>query len=846
MEDTDDTPLMKQYRSIKNEYTNAVLFFRLGDFYEMFDDDAKEISRLLNLTLTHRGSKPMCGIPFHAAKIYIARLLRAGKRIAICEQVGEVTGKGLTERRVVEVITPGTAVDGSYLDGGANNFLACLCVSQKKAGFAFIDITTADFFATSWNEDEMNTAFSRELARSRPREILLPESLKKNETVQAQLREFGGISVSFFPDWDFDKTRAFKRLTEQFGTKNLKSFSLKEDSAEITPAGFLLEYIARTTVTNSPHVSEIRVYRDFNFLMIDESSRRNLEITSNLRDGSIQFSLLGIFGNSKTAMGKRLVRKWLLYPLLDVDEIRSRQNCVERFVEDRTLLAFVRENLSNVLDLERLAGRIAMERAHAKDLQALRSSLESWILVANRLGNFDLNDAQKIATLIEKSILDDPSTSFTEGRLIREGWSKELDDLRDIQENAGRILADYAQEEREKTGILGLKIKRTDTTGYFIEIPRGKIAKTIPEHFVLRRALANSDRFTTTRLQEIENAINDAFSRIVELEKNLFLEVRSKIAKKVPYLLKTAHEIAFADCTSTFADVAQRRHWIRPIVDNSSLIEIKAGRHPVVESQIPDGEFVPNDTILDSSNENEKPLFCLITGPNMAGKSTYLRQSALIVLLAQIGSFVPAQSAKIGIVDKIFCRVGASDNLAKGESTFLVEMSESAFILRNATKKSLVIMDEVGRGTSTQDGLSIAWAVCEYLLNFLKCKTLFATHYHELTQINHKSLKLLCLEVLDEGEKIVFLRKIKEGASENSYGIHVASLAGVPKSVIFRAEEILAGLQGDKKTEEKKSPALFSTEELVSNEIRSLDLDEISPKAAFALIERWQNELLGE
>jgi len=865
---TEETPLMRQYQALKNEHKDEVLFFRLGDFYEMFNDDAIEISRLLNLTLTHRGTQPMCGIPHHAAKGYIARLLRYGKRIAICEQVSEPTGKGLAERKVIEVITPGTAIDGAYIDGMSNNFLACLVVQGGLVGFSFIDVTTADFFATSWKTSEMEESFSKELSRANPRELLLPDSLRKNQIVQNILSLNDKIAISYYPDWHFDIAKSYKRLLEQFKTQNLKSFSLTEESPEVSPAGFLLDYIQKKTITNTPHVSSIKIYRDNQFVIMDDSSRRNLEVVANLRDGSSQFSLLEVIGKTQTAMGKRMLRSWLLYPLRNIFEIEQRQNHVEYFVKNRDVLDFVQEKFSSILDVERLSGRIAMERAHAKDLQALRSSLENWISVSEKLDSssnqkFEKNDletASQIVDLISCSILDDPATSLTEGRIIKEGWSEELDNFRNVHENANKILEDYAIEEQEKTGIANLRIKYNNLSGYYIEITRGKADK-VPEHFIMRRSLTNADRYTTNRLQEIEQQINEANIKIVETEKNLFLEIRSKIGSCIAYLLETAHKIAYTDVTSTLAYSAIFNNWVRPIVDENEDFIVKAGRHPVVESHLARGEFVPNDISISSDSDSIHS-FGLITGPNMAGKSTYLRQNALIVLMAQIGSFVPAESARIGVVDRIFCRVGASDNLARGESTFLVEMTETAFILRSATKKSLVIMDEVGRGTSTEDGLSIAWAVSEYLLNTLKCKTLFATHYHELTRMNHKSLKLMCMEVSDEGEKVIFLRKIKEGASENSYGIHVASLAGIPQSVINRANEILTGLQkaaesgsgvvietskqsaiSENPKLSLKMPELFSDEEVILEEILSLDTDDITPKQALQMVERWKMQL---
>ena len=867
------TPLMLQYQTIKDKYQDEILFFRLGDFYEMFNDEAVEVSRLLNLTLTHRGDQPMCGIPYHASKVYIARLLRLGKKIAICEQVGDVpAGKGLTERKVIEVITPGTAVESEYLEGGTNNFLASLFVLKGFVGFAYIDVTTADFFATSWRESEMQENFPKELGRAHPRELLLPDSLRENRIVQETISAFGAISLSYYPDWNFDLSLSYRRLTEQFKTVNLRSFSLTEHSPEVGPAGFLLDYLKKTASTTAPHVSGIKVYRDSDYVVMDDSSRRNLELVSNLRDGGSQYSLLECVSHTQTAMGKRLLRQWLSYPLTDSKKIESRQNHVEIFVKNRRLLDAVQEKFRAVLDIERLAGRIAMERAHAKDLQALRTSLEAWLQVRKLLENFgftslQVETAQTIINLIQNAILDDPSTMLTEGRIIKPGWSAELDHYRDVQQNFNRILAEYAEEEKAATGISNFRIKNSNTSGYYIEITKGKLPH-VPEHFILRRSLLNAERYTTARLQELERDLKDADQNIITTEKELFLEVRTKIAEDVPYLLQTSHEIAYADVTASFARVAILFRWVRPLVDDGTDFSVRAGRHPVVEMHLPQGEFVPNDIEIASSADPTaecKTSFNLITGPNMAGKSTYLRQNALIALLSQTGSFVPAESAHIGIVDRIFCRVGASDNLARGESTFLVEMTETANILRSATEKSLVIMDEVGRGTSTEDGLSIAWAVSEYLLNTLKCKTLFATHYHELTRMEHSALKLSCMAVSEKGGSVVFLRKVQDGASENSYGIHVAQLAGIPHSVIARANQILERLQtiagerpvldapletaavpaGQKTAPSLSAPGLFSDEEMVLDEILSADPDNMTPLAALQMVSRWKKTLSG-
>ena len=865
------TPMMIQYRGIKEKYKNEVVFFRLGDFYEMFDEDAVEVSRLLNLTLTHRASRPMCGIPYHAAKIYIARLLRLGKKIVICEQVGEIPkgGKGITERKVVEIITPGTAVEAEYLEGNRANYLAALSITKAKAGFAFIDVTTSSFRATSWPASKMAENFGKELNRAAPRELLLPASLKNNEAIKSVISAYGSISVSYYPDWDFSAELSYKKLTAQFKTANLKAYGLEEDSPEIVPAGFLLDYLEKTTNTVLPHISSIRVYSDSEYLIMDDSSRRNLEVISNMREGGTQFTLLECVDFTKTAMGGRLLRNWLLFPLTNLRQIEDRQTKVASFVENRNLLEKLKTDLGSILDVERLAGRIAMERAHAKDLQALRASLESWSRIKEYLGQYDFSfisdeNSVTICSLIEKAILEDPATSLTEGGIIKAGWSEELDHWRGLHDNFNQILSEYEAEEREKTGISTLRVKYTNAAGYFIEVSKGKLG-AVPAHFIMRRALVNGDRYTTERLQQLEAELNESSTKILELERDLFVEIRSSLAKYIPYLLQVADEIANTDAAASFAQAAIEHNWARPEIEESTHFEIKDGRHPVVENHLPTGEFVPNDALLSAGDESI-PSFALITGPNMAGKSTYLRQNALIALLAQTGSFVPASRARLGIVDRIFCRVGASDNLAKGESTFLVEMTETANILHAATKKSLVIMDEVGRGTSTEDGLAIARAVSEYLLDTIGCKTFFATHYHELSRMEHPSLKMLCMDVLEQNGSVVFLRKVKEGVTGNSYGIHVAKLAGIPQAVIDRANVILSHIQAlandnpvilddvpAKSSESEKTlaaapvnPGLFSDEEIIISEILSVDTDNLTPLNALQIIARWKKNLSGQ
>ena len=857
------TPMMIQYSSVKKQYPTEVLFFRLGDFYEMFDEDAISVSRLLNLTLTHRAKHPMCGIPYHAAKIYIARLLRLGKKIVICEQVGEIPkgGKTIAERKVVEIITPGTATESEYLEGNSANYLSSLSIYKGRAGFSYIDVTTSEFFATSWNAANMDENFVKELNRSNPKEILLPLSLKKNEIIQNALNSHELLSVSYYPDWNFSYDYSDNKLKEQFGTLSLKSFGLNENSAEIVPAGFLLDYLSKTTNSTIPHVNSIKIYSDSDFLVMDNFSRKNLEIIENLHDGSTQYTLLDCVNFTKTAMGYRLLRNWLLFPLTDVKQIESRQNQINVFFENKSILDKIRSDLSSILDIERLASRIAMNKAHPKDLQALKSSLQEWLKIKQYLCDFDFSfidskPAEQMISLIEKSILDEPSVSITEGGIIKEGWSEDLDHWRNIHDNFNSILSEYEKEEKAKTGISTLRIKNNNAFGYFIEVSKGKLS-SVPSHFIMRRALVNGDRYTTEKLQSLEQQLNEASGKILELERDLFLEIRENLQKNIAYMLQLSNEIANTDSIVSLSYVATHYNWVKPEIDNSFVFEIEEGRHPVVEKNIPSGEFIPNSISLNVEDENIAA-FALITGPNMAGKSTYLRQNALISLLSQIGSYVPAKKAKIGIVDKIFCRVGASDNLAKGESTFLVEMIETANILRSATKKSLVIMDEVGRGTSTEDGLAIARAISEYLINEIKCKTLFATHYHELTRMENPYLCKLCMDVLEQDGKITFLRKVKKGVTENSYGIHVAQLAGIPDTVIERANQILASLQkkaqdnpilfdNEVKKEEKilQTSGLFSDEEIVISEILSQDIDRMTPMEALQTISRWKKNLSG-
>ncbi len=869
---------MAQYAAIKAQYQNEILFFRLGDFYEMFNEDAILVSRLLNLTLTHRVDSPMCGIPYHARKVYIARLLRFGKRIAICEQITAPSAKGIVERKVIEVISPGTAVEEEYLESGASNFLASLCITKDSGtsriptvSFSYCDVSTGACYAVSFPVAQLAEELSKELGRANPREMIVAASLESNQELQNVLDQFPSMQVNWEQDWHFERELSYKRLLAQFNTANLSAFALSEKSPEVSSLGYLIEYLSRTANTANPsdvlpQITNITILTDSRYVTIDESSRRNLEITANLRDGSREYSLLETLWYTCTAMGSRMLRSRLAYPLTDVAAIRQRQDQVSFFVENTAVLTQCRAALDTILDVERLSAKIGMLKAHPKDIQALKNSLEGWLAVRNAVGTSvsaggpDTALAVEMISTISRALLDDPSTSLTDGGIIREGWNAELDHYRQVQGNFSQILEEYIEEEKRNTGIQTLKIKYNKNVGYFMEVSKGKL-DAVPDHFIRTRALTNGDRYTSVRLRELEKELVSASDNITLLEKQLFEQLRDSIIPHIPYLLSVASEIAVVDVAQALAQAAIEQHWTRPLVDDSDDLEIVKGRHPVVEYHLSAGDFVPNDTCLTDRT------FALITGPNMAGKSTYLRQNALIVLLAQIGSFVPAQQAHIGVTDKIFCRVGASDNLARGESTFLVEMSETARILRSATARSLVLMDEVGRGTSTEDGLSIAWAVSEYLLEKIKAKTFFATHYHELTRLNHDSLQLLCMDVLESEGQTVFLKKIKPGASANSYGIHVARLAGVPDPVIQRAQQVLESLHPEEKPHdgldslaaggvpvfaETASPAmsagpgpngLFSDEELILDEILSTDVNNMTPLQALELVSRWKKAL---
>jgi len=864
--------MLEQYRRIKRENEGSVLFFRLGDFYEMFAEDAVEVSALLNLTLTSRNGLPMCGVPCHAARSYIARLLRSGKKVAVCEQEGP-QGKGgkVMERRVVEVITPGTAVDEDYLEGDRHNYLAALSAAGGFCSFAYIDLSTGGFHATSFPADAPGDRLGQELERLQAREILVQESLlAEGSAASRALAARPGLVANRLADWLFDMEGSRKRLERQLGVASLRGFGLSPGSPEILSAGALLDYLDGTARGLLPHVRSISVYGDGEFVGIDESSQRNLELVRNMRDGSPGLTLLEVMDETRSAMGRRLLRRRVLHPLRDLGRIRARLDAVEALCRERDALAGIRELLARTPDLERLSSRLAMDRAHGKDMLSIGLALDSCAAMRGASSALGLpggsgggggdGEAPRLAglrDLLRRGICDSPSVSLGEGNLIREGYSAELDSLRLLRDSGRQLLGAYLEEERRATGIPSLKMRHNRLIGYFLEVSSAHAPK-VPARFIRRQGVAGGERFSTERLAELESEINGAQGRIAELERSLFLEIRERAKAELGALAAEARRAAELDAAQSMATAAQLRGWTRPELDDSGDLDIRGARHPVVEAGIGPGEYVPNDISLSAAGASG-PSFAMVTGPNMAGKSTYLRSAALIALMAQMGSFVPASSARIGLCDRVYCRVGASDNLARGESTFLVEMNETACILNTAGEKSLVIMDEVGRGTATGDGLSIAWAVSEDLLDRVGCRAFFATHYHELSLLSHPRLANRSMEVLERDGKVIFLRRLREGPASESYGLHVARLAGLPPAVLERARAIMerlrerdSGLRGalpragepaaaPDPASGAADPALAG----VLGEILGLDPDRLAPIEALALLGEWKRRLSG-
>jgi len=857
MEDKNFTPMIQQYLTLKSKYPSAILFFRLGDFYETFFEDAKIASKTLQIVLTARdgGNKkkvPMAGIPHHAVEGYLAKLIRAGHKVAICEQMEDPRkAKGLVKREVVRVITPGTIVESSLLEDKGNNYILSFRPDKDKVGFSFLDCSTGEFKVSEVSLDE----FIIEVSRLSPSECLLPESIAKDNDWQNNLNH-KIRTFTPYPDYNFSPDVATQTLKEHFNVYSLDGLGLRGFNLGIASAGALLDYVKEMEKTKLEHITNIELYSPSDFMLLDEDTQRNLELLRTFAGEERKDTLYSILDSTLTPMGGRLLKRWMLNPLLDVRTINKRLESVKTFTKNTPLLEELRQNLKEVYDLERIISRLDTNVAKGKDLIALKQSLSKipqikQILKECKLPPLlkelasNLDDVKEIRELIEKAIVDNPPYILTEGDVIKEGYDSELDKLKIASREGKTWIAGLQTKERERTGIKSLKVGFNKIFGYYIEITSSNISQA-PSDYIRKQTLVNCERFITEELKDKESLIIGAEEKMRELEYEIFLQVRLLILKELSRIKNTASNIANLDVLSSLGDIALKNDYCCPEITETGKIQIKDGRHPVLEKVMPNNPFIPNNTLLDGKDHQ----LIIITGPNMAGKSTYIRQIALIVLMAQMGSFIPAKEASISVVDRLFTRVGATDDLARGRSTFMVEMNETAQILRNATPKSLIILDEVGRGTSTYDGVSIAWAVAEYIHNNPKiaCKTLFATHYHELTGLVDflKKAQNYNIGVKESGGKITFIRKILPGAQDKSYGIHVAALAGMPDEVINRANDILKSLEREKFISSKKGSTrtpkikidqltFFSPKETshpIIEEIRNLKVEELTPLEA--------------
>ncbi|MBN2301312.1 MAG: DNA mismatch repair protein MutS [Lentisphaerae bacterium] len=796
------TPMMRQYRRIKGEISSEIiLFFRLGDFYEMFYEDARTAAPILNIALTERNKVPMCGVPFHSADNYIAKLVRSGRKVAICEQVEDADdARGIVRREVTRVITPGTVTEDNILESARHNFLAGISHAGNVFGLALLDLSTGLF---QGQEIKTLDGLKGDLIRFSPSECIIPEVEAENMALRGAVEDAIGGNVSVCDDWPFEYETARDNLIRHFGVHSLEGFGGEGKIALVSAAGGILHYVREELRRHVAHIKSFRVRNTSDFLVLDESTCANLDLVPRRgRDESA--SLLKVLDVTSTAMGGRELREWILQPLSDLSGIRRRQEAVETFCKNRSLLLDLRNTLGDVRDLERLIARIGSGSGNARDVVAVGVSLACLptiraVVDSVKAGRItELAEAivplPELVGLIERSIVDEPPITLKEGGIIKPGYSAQLDELGNAATEGRQWLAEYQTREQIRTGIKNIKVRHNKVFGYYIEVSKGQLAN-VPSDYIRKQTLVNAERFITPELKEYENRITGAQEKAVALEYELFSEIRDRVTSETQRIQAAAAAIAELDVLASLADRAAVLRYVKPGITDSDHIHIKGGRHPVIE-EIPDAErFVPNDTLLDC-DENQ---LIIITGPNMAGKSTYIRQVALIVIMAQMGSFVPADSAEVGIVDRVFTRVGASDDLARGRSTFMVEMQETANILNNATSRSLIVLDEIGRGTSTFDGISIAWAVAEYLHNnpAAKAKTLFATHYHELTDlsITMRGVKNYNVLVREQNDKVAFLRKIVPGGSDKSYGIQVARLAGMPDDVVARAKEILSNLE---------------------------------------------------
>ncbi|HBA27513.1 MAG TPA: DNA mismatch repair protein MutS [Nitrospinae bacterium] len=819
------TPAMKQYQNIKGDYPDSILFFRIGDFYEMFFDDAITASKALNITLTSRDKNkenpvPMCGVPHHAVDIYIGRLIRKGFKVAVCEQMEDPkTVKGVVKREVIRVITPGTVLNPHLLGEKENNFFISLYPDQRGYGLAVIDISTGDFRIAEFSDSsdasngDLIKRLKNELLKLEPKEILIPKNFINNSELQTINSELSA-AVNSCEEWVYDYDYAYKTLLSQFKTVSLDGFGCEGMPLAISAAGAAIYYFKATQKSPLTHLYRISLLKSDEYMNLDFSTQRNLELTRRSYDGSKEGSLLELLDLTVTSMGGRRLKEWLLKPLLNADKIKTRHDTVGKLKDSHRTREEIRDNLNKILDMERLTARITLSAANARDLIALKNSITPIKTIKELLEKIpseifkgmlsEWDDLTDIEKLIDISIKDEPPLSLKDGGLIKDGYSKELDELRSISRDGKEWIVRMEGRERERTGIANLKVSYNKVFGYFIEITKKHLSK-VPEGYVRKQTVATGERYISQELKEYEDKILGAEEKIKSIEYQIFEEIRKRIAEEGKRILKMAGIISEIDVLASLAEVASRYDYTCPSINENDTIEIIDGRHPILERIIEGERFVPNDTCLDSHSNQ----IMIITGPNMAGKSTYMRQVALIVLLSQTGSFVPAREAKVGIVDRIFTRVGAQDYLQKGQSTFMVEMNETANILNNATSRSLIILDEIGRGTSTFDGISIAWSVVEYIHNNTKAKTLFATHYHELTELSMTldSVKNYNIAVKEWNDEIIFLRKIAVGGADKSYGIQVARLAGLPKEVIERAREVLNNLE-NKEFDEGGRPRL--------------------------------------
>ena len=859
------SPMMQQYLETKEGYKDCILFYRLGDFYEMFFDDAITASRELELTLTGRDCgqeerAPMCGVPFHAAEVYISRLIAKGYKVAICEQLEDPKQtKGIVKRDVIRVVTPGTVIESNMLDEKKNNYIMSIYKNGLFFGMSVCDISTGDFFSTQIKQSNNFAKLLDEISRYSPAEIVVNDMLYASTEEINKIRERFECYISRIENTRFEDE--YKELTNLYDIycEGKKVDNIEEKMLSIISSNGLLNYLKDTQKIELEHINKINIYNVEKYMSIDLNTRRNLELTEKMRDKSKKGTLLWVLDKTSTSMGGRMLRRWINDPLIDVTEINNRLDSVKELVESQMLKGELIDNLKRVYDIERLIGKISYGSANGRDLVSLKNSLGQLPSLKNVLANtkstllknlyIDLDELKDIYTLIDESIVEEPPISVKEGGLIKLGYNEEIDEYKTATTDGKKWIVELELKEKEATGIKNLKVGFNKVFGYYLEVTKSYLSQ-VPDRYIRKQTLAGAERYITEELKELEEKTLGAQEKLISLEYKVFQEIRSKISSQIQRIQKTANIVSILDVLTSFATVALDLNYVMPIVDNSGEINIKDGRHPVIEKMLPSGSFIENDTYLNKESDR----LSIITGPNMAGKSTYMRQVALITLMAQIGSFVPASHAKIGVVDKIFTRVGASDDLSMGQSTFMVEMMEVANILKESTNNSLVILDEIGRGTSTYDGLSIAWAVAEYISNKEKCgaKTLFATHYHELTELENKleGIKNYSIAVKEKGEDIIFLRKIVKGGTDESYGIHVAKLAGVPQDVVKSANEILKGLErksiliNKEKTKEDKKIVSGQLDMYnykladIAHELDKINVNEITPIDALNILMR--------